>query len=52
VSPLRVYPVAKVGYVIGRLAGRKLVFEPEDVFPTRAEADQALKERNKKVKGQ
>lgn len=49
-TPLRVYHVAGVGYVLGRLfIGRTIVYRPEDVFTTRAEADKALDERTKKV---
>lgn len=51
-TPLRVYHVAGVGYVLGRIAGRKIVYRPEDVFTTRAEADKALDQRTKKVDNQ
>jgi hypothetical protein len=48
VSPLRPYRVVEVGWVLGRLAGKKVVYDPADVFPSQGAAARELAKRKKK----
>ena len=46
-SPLRPYRVVEVGWVLGRLAGKMIIFDPADVFPSQGEAARELAKRKK-----
>ena len=47
-SPLRPYRVVDVGWVLGRLAGKKIIYDPADVFPSQGAAAKELAKRKKK----
>jgi hypothetical protein len=47
-----VYLVKRVGWVIGTIAGREIHYCASDVYPSQQRAAYALKQRQKKAKGE
>ena len=48
----RVYLVRNVGWVIGTIAGREIHYDARDVYPSQQRAAYALRQRQKKAKGE